>query len=239
VELPGTDTDPPAYIDMEAEQEAGAGFEAPIVVGEMGQAVEDVYGIAFTVTFDPEIINPDDIEVVYPTSWLGEPGVNTLTVHKVYEEGKIEIALTRTDHNNVSGHGTVAYIIGIIDDIAGYHDSEVDMSHMYAIDKGEERLPLQVRSTAFTVDAESSTPALGTEGAFSLFPNPTSDWVNIHSTHGFRPDALELYSIDGRRLPLLTDGTNQRVSLEGLPQGTYVLQITSGRATVRKRVIKQ
>ena len=239
VELPGTDTDPPAYIDMAAEQEAGASFEAPIVVGEMDQAVEDVYGIAFTVTFDPEIIDPNAIEVIYPTSWFGEPGVNTLTVHKVYEEGKIEIALTRTDHNNVSGHGTVAYIIGIIDDIAGYHDSKVDMSHLYAIDKGEARLPLQGRSTAFIVDAESSTPALGAEGAFSLFPNPTSDWVNIHSVHGFRPDALELHSIDGRRLPVRTDGTNQRVSLEGLPQGTYVLQITSGRATVRKRIIKQ
>jgi hypothetical protein len=238
-ELPGTALDPPAFVDIDEEQLAGASFEAPIMVGSEMQPVEDAYGIAFTVNFDPELIDPNAIEVIYPTSWFGQPGVNTLTIHKIYEEGKIEIALTRTDHNNVSGHGAVAYIIGIIDDIAGYQSSEVDLSHFYAIDKGEVRLPIQGRSTTFTVDAESSIINPGAEGAFTIFPNPTMDWVNIHSKHGFVPDALQLYGIDGRRLPVRTDGTNQRVSLEGLPQGAYILQITSGKAAVRKRIIKQ
>jgi len=77
------------------------------------------------------------------------------------------------------------------------------------------------------------------DGAFSLFPNPASDWVNIRSAHGFQVDALRLFSIDGRAVPIRTQDANQRLSLEGLPPGAYLLQIVSGKAAVQKRIIKQ
>ena len=235
-ELPGTDLDPPAFVDFPADQPSGAGFQAPIQIGSANAPVQNAYGIAFTVQFDPAVISPGEIEVVYPTSWFGEPGVNTLSVDKVYPDGRIEIALTRIDQNNVSGHGKVAYIIGIIDDIAGLSESEVSVEDVFCIDSDEQRLPLQGRSTGFAI-VSSDSPLSG-QGLFRLFPNPATDWVQVDSPHGFRADEIELLDISGQTLPARVED-NQRLSLSGLPAGVYIVRIRSGRTTVHKRLVKE
>jgi hypothetical protein len=235
-ELPGTDLDPPAFIDFPVDQPSGATFQAPIILGAADAPVQDAYGVAFTVQFDPEVISPEQIEVVYPTSWFGEPGVNTLTIDKVYADGRIEIALTRIDQNNVSGHGQVAYIIGIIDDIAGLTDSKVSVEHVFCIDTGEDRLPVQGRETNFKV-VSSNEPDAGT-GVFSLFPNPATDWVNIVSPHGFEADQVQLLNMNGQELPVQVED-NRRLSLANLPSGVYLVRITTGRSIVHKRIVKE
>ncbi len=235
-ELPGTDLDPPAFIDFPVNQPNGATFQAPILIGEANAPVQNAYGVAFTVQFDPEVINPDEIEVVYPTSWFGEPGVNTLTVDEVYPDGRIEIAMTRIDRNNVSGHGQVAYIIGIIDDIAGLTESEVSVEKTYCIDLEENRLPIQGQETIFKV--VSNEEADSGSGVFTLFPNPATDWVNIVSPHGFEADQIQLLNMNGQELPVQVED-NRRLSLANLPSGVYLVRITTGRSIVHKRVVKE
>lgn len=235
-ELPGTDLDPPAFINFPADQPSGATFQAPILIGSANTPVQNAYGVAFTVQFDPEVINPDEIEVVYPTSWFGEPGVNTLTVDKVYPDGRIEIAMTRIDQNNVSGHGQVAYIIGIIDDIAGLTESEVSVEKTFCIDLEENRLPIQGQETIFKV--VSNEEADSGSGVFTLFPNPATDWVNIVSPHGFEADQIQLLNMNGQELPVQVED-NRRLSLANLPSGVYLVRITTGRSIVHKRVVKE
>lgn len=235
-ELPGTDLDPPAFINFPMDQPNGATFQAPILIGEANAPVQNAYGVAFTVQFDPEVINPDEIEVVYPTSWFGEPGVNTLTVDKVYPDGRIELALTRIDQNNVSGHGQVAYIIGIIDDIAGLTESEVSVEKTFCIDLEENRLPIQGQETIFKV--VSNEEADSGSGVFTLFPNPATDWVNIVSPHGFEADQIQLLNMNGQELPVQVED-NRRLSLANLPSGVYLVWITTGRSIVHKRVVKE
>jgi hypothetical protein len=235
-ELPGTDLDPPAFIDFPVNQPNGTTFQAPILIGEANAPVQNAYGVAFTVQFDPEVISPDEIEVVYPTSWFGEPGVNTLTVDKVYPDGRIEIAMTRIDQNNVSGHGQVAYIIGIIDDIAGLTQSNVSVEKTYCIDLDENRLPIQGMETTFKV--VSSKEAEFGKGVFKLFPNPATDWVNIVSPHGFQIDQVQLLNLNGQVLPVQAEN-NRRISLANLPSGVYLVRIATGKTVVHKRIVKE
>ncbi len=237
--LPGTDTDPPIYVDFPAQLPDGASFTVPIIAGSADEPVEDVYGIAFTVEFDPGVIDPSAIQVVYPVSWFGEPGVNTLSVDRTYAaEGQIEIAITRTDQNNVSGYGQVAYIIGIIDDIAGLVKSEVSVGKIRAIRKDETPVPLSRPSTSFTIAMKEEPPAEDdARGIFSLFPNPTGGWVTVSSRHGFEPEELRLMTMSGQVIDAPQEG-NRRVSLEGLPNGTYILRIRTGKTLVNKLVVK-
>lgn len=237
--LPGTDTDPPIYVDFPAQLPDGASFTVPIIAGSADEPVEDVYGIAFTVEFDPGVIDPSAIQVVYPVSWFGEPGVNTLSIDRTYAaEGQIEIAITRTDQNNVSGYGQVAYIIGIIDDIAGLAKSEVSVGRIRAIRKDETPVPLSRPSTSFTIAMKEEPPAEDdARGIFSLFPNPTGDWVTVSSRHGFEPEELRLMTMSGQVIDAPQEG-NRRISLEGLPNGTYILRIRTGKTLVHKLAVK-
>lgn len=236
--LPGTDFDPPVYVPFPATLPDNFNFQVPIIVGESDNALQDVYGIAFTVRFDPEVIDPASIAVVYPTSWFGQPGINTLTLHQVHEDGRIEMSITRIDRNNVSGHGQVAYIIGIIDDIAGIiKESEVEVDAVICMDVNENWIPLQGRSTTFELQPDKDElPADEVKGLFNVHPNPASDWVTVSSRHSFVPDRLRLLNMSGQEIQVPTEA--QRLSLAGLPSGVYLLQITTGKTSVYRRVVK-
>jgi hypothetical protein len=240
--LPGTDFDPPVFVDFPPILPDGAAFNVPIVIGSAELPVQDIYGIAFTVEFDPLVIDPAAIEITYPVSWFGQPNVNTLYIDRTYAaEGQIEIALTRTDLNNVSGFGPVAYIIGIIDDIAGLVKSDIQVSKIKAIRNNEKRIPLNALVQSFDVSQKEGPQPEDTElarGMFSVFPNPATDWVTVSSRHGLEVDELRLMNTSGALLPALQEGGN-RISLEGLPAGVYILRIRSGQTLVHKKVVKQ
>lgn len=239
-ELPGADTDPPAYVDFPGIAPVGASFNVPIVVGTEDLPVEDVYGIAFTVVFDPEVLDAGAMNISYPVSWFGEPGVNALSIDRTYaDEGRIEMAITRIDQNNVSGFGPVAYLIGIIDDIAGLKpDSEVSIENIVAIARNEERIPLQGRAVQFELQHKEEEAPADARGMFSLFPNPATDWVTVASKYGYQPEQLTLLSFDGREISAPQE-ENRRISLAGLPSGTYVLSIRTGDTRVHKLIVKE
>ncbi|MCB0562114.1 MAG: hypothetical protein KDD09_24345, partial [Phaeodactylibacter sp.] len=164
--LPGTDIDPPAYIDFPGLIPVGTSFNIPIIVGSQNLPIQDVYGIAFTVVFDPQVFDPGALEIAYPVSWFGEPGINTLSIDRTYAaEGRIEVALTRTDQNNVSGYGPVAYLIGIIDDIAGFRpDTEVSIENVVAISVDEVLIPVQGRTVKFELQYKEEEPPAEAKG---------------------------------------------------------------------------
>ncbi|MCO6491575.1 MAG: T9SS type A sorting domain-containing protein [Phaeodactylibacter sp.] len=238
-DLPGTDTDPPGYIDFPATMPVGSAFNIPIIIGTRSQPIQDVYGIAFTVEFDPQIFDPNAFGISYPVSWFGEPGVNTLAIDRTYAaDGRIEVAITRIDQNNVSGHGAVAYLIGIIDDIAGFQPaSQVLIKDVLAISREEVRIPIQGRSTAFELQYKEEAPAPDAKGVFSVFPNPATDWVTVTSKYGYQPEQLTLLALDGREIRAPQE-ENRRISLKGLPAGTYILSIRTGGTRVHKLIVK-
>ncbi|MCB9265873.1 MAG: T9SS type A sorting domain-containing protein [Lewinellaceae bacterium] len=239
--LPGTDTDPPAYLGFPGQMPVGSSFNIPIVVGTEDLPIQDVYGVAFTIVYDPEVIDAGSLDIIYPVTWFGEPGVNTISIDRTYAaEGRIEMAITRTDQNNVSGYGPIAFLIGIIDDIAGLKpdtDTEVSIENVLALSVGEGRIPLKGRSVRFKLKNKDEEPPAEADGVFSVFPNPTTDWVTVASKYGYQPEQLTLLTLDGKELNVPKE-ENRRISLQGLPAGTYILSIRTGDTRVHKLVVK-
>jgi UDP-3-O-[3-hydroxymyristoyl] glucosamine N-acyltransferase len=78
---------------------------------------------------------------------------------------------------------------------------------------------------------------LGIEGegmdvSVSIYPNPTRGMVNIEAD-GI--EKVEVYDLNGRKLESY-DATN-RINLQGMAAGTYMLRVYTTRGTVVKRVI--
>ncbi|HMQ48415.1 MAG TPA: T9SS type A sorting domain-containing protein [Saprospiraceae bacterium] len=239
--LPATSIDPPVFVDFPNQIPNQATFDVPIIVGSADSPVEDVYGIAFEIHFNPLMIDPSAIVIQYDVSWLGEPGVNQISIDRIYPaDGVIQVAITRTDHNNVSGFGKVARIIGIIDDIAGLHDDRISIENIVGIDHNEQPKAFNGLAIPYSIDEKEDEPEADemARGAFTVYPNPSDNWVNIVSIHGFPADGLELIGLDGRRLEVPQE-ENQRISLAGLPSGSYILRIHSGKSTVHKLIIKR
>ncbi|MCI5081803.1 MAG: T9SS type A sorting domain-containing protein, partial [Saprospiraceae bacterium] len=237
-ELPGTDIDPDIMVDFPdgSQLTTGTIFEVPVIFGTEQQPVEDVYGVAFTVYFNPDVFDPNSLVVEYPVSWFGEPGVNTMHIHKIYEEGYIEIALTRIDHNDVSGFGPIVTIRGIIDDIVGITDDvEVRVEGVLASDANEVRIPIQsinelvpLRINPFVKGNNDLEPL--------VFPNPTADVVTITNKADVPVQQIDVFDYSSHLVKTVHD--RNEISLADLPQGVYNLKIKIEGRIYHERIVK-
>jgi hypothetical protein len=235
IALPGTDIDPPIFVDFPDQIPGNTTFEVPIILGTEDLPMEDIYGVAFTVQFDPELFDPADLEVIYPASWFGEEDINMITIDRIYDEGMIEISVVRIDQNEVSGFGPIAYIRGIIDDIAGIAPAEVMITDVTAMNQQEIRIPVQNPAEKIVVGIEKieEEPDLSN----LIYPNPTSGPVNINVAPGTIIQTIEIYDTHSNLvLPMMKNV--DRFDVGALPAGVYIVRVKIEGIVHRVKLVK-
>jgi hypothetical protein len=232
--------DPPLYVDLPDSAASGA-LEVPIILGSAAAPVKDLYGLAFTLRFDPAVVDPDRVEIVFPTTWFGEPGVNVLTLDRAFAaDGSIEVALSRTDQNAVSGYGPIAYLrLVIIDDIAGIAPrSELAPEQVLAVDAAEHLVPISAEPRPLLVEQQATgVGRIDLLRNLRLIPNPTPGDVRVANKYGLPVEWIDVIDPQGRRIGPRRMGTNV-ISLTYLPDGVYVLRMKIGEHVVSRRVVK-
>jgi len=234
----GNENDPPLFVDLPsaAQLQPGMTFQAPIMLGTADAPLSNAYGVAFTLKFDPTIINPASIAFQYDPSWLGVQQVNLLTFdHLQPSAGEVKVALVRTDQNNVSGFGQIAGIIGIIDNIAGKESVSIEITDVKAIRENEALISLRtpIETVSLTVDG-SNEPK---EPGLVVFPNPVGEMVYFNLPNGATADFAELQSVDGKRLLFDASGDN-KLNVSQLGAGFYILQVKSGDRVYQQKIVK-
>ena len=241
--LPTTTFDPPIFVDFESINELSVNtpFQIPIVLGTEDEPVDDIYGVAFTISFDGAVIDPESVEIEFPITWFGDPNVNVINISKkVISDSKIEIAISRIDQNNVSGYGAIAYLRGIIADIAGYREeSSVEIDQVLGIEKDGRRVPLVGLPQMFEISHEQQE--VGKHNLLrnlNIYPNPTDRVVNITNSYAMPIHRVELLNTDGALISQLSVNGNQVALGSTVPRGVYILKIHIGEYTVHKRIVK-
>ncbi|MFQ5446906.1 MAG: T9SS type A sorting domain-containing protein, partial [Saprospiraceae bacterium] len=233
----GIETDPPIYVDLpEADVLLnGLPFTAPIILGTESRPVQNAYGIAFTLRFDPMVIDPASIEIQYDPSWLGVQSVNLLTFDQSQaSDGIIEVALVRTDGNNVSGFGQVAGFIGIIDNIAGKELVTIEITDVKAISENEKLIPLYRQTEV--VDLVTATNEQQ-QDVIRVYPNPAGQYVIISHPDDLPIESVQLKDMNGRTLKT-EKLVNNQLDISALPAGVYTLHIKAGEAIFVNRIVK-
>ncbi len=237
--LPETDLDPPVFLDLPefGELPAGTPFEIPIILGTRATPVKDIYGFAFTIDFDEEYIDPESVQISYPTSWFGQENVNILTIDKVFTtEGKVEIAMTRNDQNDVSGFGPVAYLRGIIDDIAFLHFTPVstEATYGYSLNSG----PVKLGSRKADIKIIPENDPIFIRNTLSVYPNPASDRIYLDNAAGAPIDEVRVYDISGKQIGGVRKEVRE-INVSDWPEGVYLLQMKIGGILVNEKIIKR
>ncbi len=236
--LPATDADASIFVDLPDPEDIifGVPFEAPIILGTETLPIDDIYGLAFTLNFDPEIVNPASVEISYEPSWLGVLPVNLVTLDKTKaDEGKVEMALVRTDQNNVSGFGQIAAFIGIIDNIAGKQEMSISISNVKAIMENEALIPLRAPIEVIELVTGIDNPDQNLK--LRIFPNPTTDMIYIKNSMDYQLEQVEIQDISGKTLSVFEEPVGM-IPMNDLPAGTYIVSVTVDGKSFHERIIK-
>ncbi|PZF71326.1 T9SS type A sorting domain-containing protein [Taibaiella soli] len=86
----------------------GQTVSVPVKLGSSAINATNVYGLAASVKISGITLSAAPV-ITYNTSWLGTSS-NTLSFTKAINNNQTDWAYARTDHQNITGEGTIAYL---------------------------------------------------------------------------------------------------------------------------------
>lgn len=214
----------------------GTTVSIPIMLGTTSYPVNNLYGIAFTVNYDPAFVQNGTMQIDFTSSWAAT-NVNSINSSRdEYSNGKIDVGFVRTDHQNINGFGELATLnFTIPNNVSG--NLNLSISKITALDKSEIPIPVQ-SSGASIYTSLTENPSL--ENLISIFPNPVSSNLKINDPNGIIRH-LELVDSNGK----VVYGNdyligNDIINVTSLSEGLYCARInTSLGVFVKKILIKR
>lgn len=210
-----------------------------IVLGDEGYPATDIYGLAFTITFDPEVVVPGSVHAHFENSWIGTPGEDLLTIYREdYEAGELHIGITRTDGTNVSGNGNIGVMQITIKDVIFRGDlteMQFGIENVRIININEQDIAVSPMTTTTYIDETTGTFNPHLEKSILVFPAPASENIFIKA-EDIVIQSLELFDARGEHIKKVEDRTTLQVT--DLPSGTYFLRIITDNGIVVKSVTK-
>lgn len=165
-------------------------------------------------TFDGEVFNKSE---------CGAAVVFNKTMGGTFEEGeRITPSIKATqDHfgNSMAASNTDLVIAAYQDDIENFPNSGLCNLDSIA-DNGA--------VDVFNLGTMTGLEDLDSRIGVSIYPNPSSDYLDIVSSHEFT--FIEILNIEGRIIKLVPLTDKQRVNISTLPPGLYFLRVSIGKA---------
>ncbi|MDX1666083.1 MAG: T9SS type A sorting domain-containing protein, partial [Saprospiraceae bacterium] len=154
-----------------------------------------------------------------------------------------DLAISRTDQNNVSGYGPIGVFRGIIDDIAGLTgDLEIEVKQIQAIDINMQAVPLRPILESIplpeTEEVVENPARIDLLRNLLVVPNPASGWIQVDLPYGAEVESLQVIGLNGQPYRVPVRGTDQ-LDLSTLPSGIYVLRIEAEGYILHTKVVKK
>lgn len=220
--------------------------EIDIMLGN-NQTVDDAYGIAFTLEVDKGFIDAEGVTFETGQSWILQ-NTQGLFFNKGFRtDGKVEIALTRTDHNPATGGGVLLRARLPIDDnidgivsAPGWHNLHLKLSATRLVSQYDVVQPVCTQQPSLMVYKNATGIAEKRSNTFRLYPNPATDRLFIEAE---KIQTVEITDVTGRKLQTLQTGPVDRVWIDlhslALATGTYFVKVRTAGFVNTKKIFVQ
>ncbi|MEM7371215.1 MAG: PKD domain-containing protein [Bacteroidota bacterium] len=222
----------------------GNSFSIPIMLGTPSEPATDVYGIAFTLTYESHLIDSASAKFSVSNSWFGS---NLLRIEKdFYVDGELDGAICRKNKTNTSNQGKIAGASFVmIDDIAKqflYDTLTLGFKDVVLIQADGTQIPVTTLPTKIVVFQEDIINAYDSglrPEQLWLYPNPASSMLSLRLLDPIQYDAT-LSDLNGK-LILRKEGIlrETRLDISKLSKGVYLLKITHPKGILTRKVFVQ
>ena len=231
----------PLYVDIPSGSiPSGTLFEAPIVFGSSEIFAENVYGMAFTITYDPTIFADNTQSISFENGWLGHYNSQVKTLVKHFPENhQFEIAITRIGHTNIAtGYGEVGMLRAIlVENIEGKtnYDFQFVISDVRIISHDESDVPYSLPLDTGTVQS-SGIGGINEGYDVGIYPNPAQNHIILSGLDGATA-AVNIYNTAGSLVynrQTLSEG--EVINLPNLAAGLYFTEVITPIGPVRTKL---
>lgn len=240
--------DAPAVKLLPQNTNIGVGATAffDLWLGDEVSQVQDFYGIALVLTYNPDFILGSEWEYEEAENAWYDPtddeSEDLLVVDEV--NGKMELAITRLNQQSISGSGKLGEFSIVIEDIivglqADTLNLEIEAIRM--IDENFNTLPVILDNATVVVSRPNDINPIDINKLVHIFPNPTKDVFTISSAaeiHGYELRDISGKKIISKNIPPNENNTTE-ISLSSLrltPQ-LYLLKIFTSSGIVVKKIL--
>ncbi|MCD6019226.1 MAG: 3-carboxymuconate cyclase [Bacteroidetes bacterium] len=236
--LLSTTTNPQLHIvPNQAAVAKGSWGSASIYLGDVSNSVNDINGIAFTVYFDHTLIDPNEIWLEFPNSFINSSNQNLHFRKLDFINGYLYTATTHTFNNNVTGNGLIGILhYKILTSLTT--DELLNVSLFQAKKSNATGAISPLTSGAGTLMVMGSSVGLQELNGNVIFvsPNPTNGFLTIHSLSQLQK--IELVSITGQvLLAEMPSGNSHIFHLENFANGIYFVNTYQNNHIVKREKI--
>ena len=234
----------PIVIDASAAP-SSYNVSLPIHLGSSMLPANDVYGIAFSITYDTSLIKPNTAGVTIGNSWLGTTGTDLISIRKdFYNNGVIQVGVTRIDGLNISGHGIIgSFDFTIQDDImlvrsGGDTSFNFEIIDVMLIDNSELEIATNPRQSTMVISTNTSTNTQQSilDNQVEVFPNPAHQVLNVR-TNDLIINEIQITNLAGQVLKRKQVNSNQTVlEMTTIPNGIYIISIITNEGILNKKI---
>ncbi|MBK9638041.1 MAG: T9SS type A sorting domain-containing protein [Bacteroidetes bacterium] len=214
----------------------GASYALPIHYGTPGGIGDMLYGIAFSVNYDINQIDPSSVKLTYAPCWLADTSEMLRIERNDIALGKIAGVLTRYDQQDMVGSGEIAVLEFTVNPGAS-GNIQFDFSRTLALLSNQSQILLQTSPAVFSVVTGIDEP---TTERYSISPNPSQGIINIRQSGKLSDATLRIFDTMGRLMDSETkinSSATTSLDLSHLTKGIYFLEIISEEGRETERVV--
>jgi len=218
---------------------------ADISLGTATVPANNVYGIAFTITFNPLLVDPASIDFNLNNSWLGNLNSDLLSVqYTSVAAGRIEVAVTRVDHTNVSGYGSIGSLSFNVTSTPFQSNQllTIGFTNIRLINAQEMILPIALDVDDLMVNGTITTVSGTIGGILTVYPNPGDGHFSIDmNTQSTAPVSIQICDANGIKVYEKQNSStlDQRIDLSDRPAGLYMMIVIQGDNKYTVKLIRQ
>lgn len=211
------------------------------------QSLNDAYGVAFTLELDNAFADADAVTFETDQSWLLQNNTGLFFKRSFRTDGKIEMAVTRTNHNTATGGGTLLRARVPIDDnidgivsAPGWHALQFSLTNVRLV--SEYNVLLDVCTKQPQLNVYKIPTGINGPGTtqLKLYPNPSGGIFFIEAE---KIEAVELTDLTGRLVYNITGNNLNRVSINtgqaALAAGCYLVKVRTANFTATQKIFVQ
>lgn len=216
----------------------GDSVTIPVYIGTAANPASNLYGIAYTATYDNNFVVPGSITLTYPASWFTNAATRINFEKDFHASSKTDLALSRNNLMNANGYGQVALMrFKLQPGVTG--SLPLAITGIKAISNDESILPFTGAADTLLVVNPVGINSYKADESINVFPTFTTDQVTVKTdTEG--PIRIVITDLNGKVMKEITETGKSpvRVDLSDLSPAVYFANVLTVKGRTVCRVMK-